>query len=209
MEQTTQQTKKVQEELMAKVKNDFKDQKPTDEAEIMRMATEAAKQFEDENKTMLERVWKAYDENGDNELDPEECKKLVREMLTEQQKFAPKLIDTMLDSSIQLSLDLLKGMNLSDEELKQATKAVKDQMAIVKAESRKAVADMTAALLRDSDNLSSSLFTKMDTDRSGKVSKEEFFENYAKASKEIVNVEDMMGKMSLGVGKMADRKSVV
>jgi hypothetical protein len=30
-----------------------------------------------------------------------------------------------------------------------------------------------------------------DTDKSGKVSKDEFFENYAKASKEIVNVEEV------------------
>mgnify|MGYP002388522839 CR=1 FL=1 len=86
------------------------------------MATEAAKQFETENKAMLERVWKACacihaascgtwrklercvadDKNNDNQLDTDECRQLVKEMLTEQQKFAPKLIDMMLDSSIQV-----------------------------------------------------------------------------------------------------------
>jgi hypothetical protein len=44
----------------------------------------------------------ADDKNNDGQLDPEECRALVKEMLTEQQKFAPKLIDMMLDSSIQV-----------------------------------------------------------------------------------------------------------
>lgn len=73
------------------------------------------------------RCWHAHahratatdDANNDNELDADECRKLVKEMLTEQQKFgkcsicceslsrhflraAPKLIDMMLDSSIQV-----------------------------------------------------------------------------------------------------------
>lgn len=44
----------------------------------------------------------ADDKNNDGQLDTDECRSLVKEMLTEQQKFAPKLIDMMLDSSIQV-----------------------------------------------------------------------------------------------------------
>jgi len=198
MEQTTAQTKKVQEELMTKVKSEFKENKTVDDAEIMKLAQEAAKQFDSQNKAMLERVWKAYDENGDESLDQEECKKLMREMLTEQQKFAPKIIEVMLDSSIQLSLDLLKSMNLEPDELKKATTAVKEQMQKIKSEQKNAVANMAKALLEQSDELSGKLFKQMDTDGNKQVSKEEFFANYDKATKEIVNMEAMMAKLSKG-----------
>jgi len=160
--------------------------------QLQKLAEEELKKFEGQRKSMFDKIFATYDTNKDNSLDAKETKTLMSECLKAQKSYLPTQIDSLLEVAIQIALDMAKSMGLTGNQLKAAEKEIRNQFAQVK---KKLVTSATLAMdkmIADSETLATTLFAKMDENKDGKISKEEFLRHYQKASSEVVNTQKML-----------------
>jgi len=161
-------------------------------ATLQKLAEEELKKFEGQRKTMFDKIFATYDTNKDNSLDHKETKALMAECLKAQKGYLPTQIESLLEVAIQIALDMARSMGLTGNQLKAAEKEIRTQFAHVK---KKLVTSATTAMdkmILDSETLATTLFAKMDENKDGKISKDEFLKHYQKASSEVVNTQKML-----------------
>jgi len=169
--------------------------------QLQKLAEEELKKFEGQRQNMFDKIFAAYDQNRDNTLDGKETKHLMQECLKAQKTYLPTQIDSLLEVAIQIALDMASSMGLTGNQLKAAEKEIRTQFATVK---KKLVVSATGAMdkmIQESDTLALTLFAKMDENKDGKITKEEFLKHYQKASSEVVNTQKMLQDLQQSISQ--------
>jgi len=154
--------------------------------QLQELAESELKKFEGQRKLMFEKIFKTYDANGDGTLDEKETKALMKECLNSQKSYLPATIDSIYSTALSAATAMLKG-SMTAQELKDTENLLKNKFANMK---KKVIANATKVMdgmIADSDNLATAFFAKMDENKDGKISREEFSKHYDKASGEVMN----------------------
>jgi len=188
LDEMASETAEVQKKVIQTIQDDIKERKQPDETKIKEMADEFAKKYEEDHLKMFSKIFKAYDANGDGCLDLAECKALMKESLKGQKEYIPEQVENLVNATVKSGIEIARMMNVNSELLEIDTKAIK----------KKAITGMTDVLdsmIKDSDTLAEKLFEKMDANKDGKVTNQEFMDNYRKASAELANMSEVMATM--------------
>jgi len=154
--------------------------------QLQELAESELKKFETQRKAMFDKIFSTYDANNDDSLDMKETKALMKECLSSQKTYLPSTIDSIYSTALSAATAMLKG-SMSAQELKDTENLLKNKFANMK---KKVIANANKVMdgmIADSDNLASAFFTKMDENKDGKISRDEFSKHYDKASGEVMN----------------------
>lgn len=155
-------------------------------ADLQKLAEAEMKKFENERKTMFDKIFATYDTNKDNALDLKETKALMKECLVAQKAFLPATIDSIYATALSAAMDIVKSQ-LKPAELKETEKQLAGKFVKMKKKVLDAANKVMDQMILDSDKLSGTFFAKMDANGDGSISREEFNTHYDQASGEVMN----------------------
>jgi len=185
----------VQRQVMADVKESLKAGQQPDISLLMKKAKLAVEAFVEDNRKLYEKIWDKYDENGDGELSKEECAKMTKESLLMQKKKLPLVMAGILDESIKITKELIQEMGGGDEDISQIESMFKEVKSTINIESGK----IMDGFLADSENMAAQLWTLMDVNKDGRVSKQEFLDNYTSAFQQMFNMNQLLQKFNIPI----------
>jgi len=204
-EQSTKEAAEVTRSVMAKVQDNMKQSAAqlttaaVDETKIKQMVEEESQKFDKQRSEMFEKIYKAYDVDKNGLLDQKECKQLVKECLISQKTFMPTQVNVLLETTIKSSVDTMKVMGVKGPDLEDAKKEITESIRAMKGKLVQAAEKLMEAMIKDAENLAMQLFTKLDTNKDGNVSKQEFLTGYHRASSEMFNMSQMMNQLRASV----------
>jgi len=139
--------------------------------------------------------------NKDNSLDNKETKALMKECLSSQKAYLPSTIDSIYSTALSAATAMLKG-SMTAAELKDTETLLKNKFTNMK---KKVIANANVVMdkmIADSDNLAQAFFVKMDENKDGKISREEFAKHYDKASGEVMNKQVLTTLIQQSLGSL-------
>jgi len=169
--------------------------------QLQELAESELKKFEGQRKSMFDKIFSTYDANKDNLLDQKETKSLMKECLTSQKAYLPSTIDSIYATALSAATAMLKA-SMTAQELKDTENLLKNKFANMK---KKVIANANKVMdgmIADSDKLATDFFKKMDENKDGKISREEFSKHYDKASGEVMNKQVLTTLIQQSLGSL-------
>jgi len=169
--------------------------------QLQDLAESELKKFEGQRKQMFEKIFSTYDANKDNSLDVKETKALMKECLTSQKAYLPATIDSIYSTALSAATAMLKA-SMTAQELKDTENLLRNKFANMK---KKVIANANKVMdgmITESDKLASDFFKKMDENKDGKISREEFSKHYDKASGEVMNKQVLTTLIQQSLGSL-------
>jgi len=154
--------------------------------QLQELAESELKKFEGQRKLMFGKIFATYDTNHDDSLDLKETKALMKECLMSQKSYLPATIDSIYATALSAATAMLKG-SMTPAELEATENLLKNKFTNMKKKVLARANKQMDGMIADSENLATQFFTKMDENKDGKISREEFSKHYDKASGEVMN----------------------
>jgi len=154
--------------------------------QLQELAESELKKFEAKRKEMFDKIFSTYDANGDGSLDMKETKSLMKECLTSQKAYLPATIDSIYSTALSAATAMLKG-SMSAVELQDTENLLKNKFTNMKKKVVGNANKVMDGMIGEADVLAEAFFKKMDENKDGKISRDEFSKHYDKASGEVMN----------------------
>jgi len=138
-------------------------------------------EFNKHNHTVFEEMFNKYDADGNGILDQKECELLTKEALLQQKKFVPKLVKGLMTAELNgiFNIASAQGQKFEESDREHYMKLLEESLKPMV----KHVQSYVDECISKHTEISDMLWKLMDTNSDGKVTKEEFVENFLKFSK--------------------------
>mmetsp|Transcript_12575 Transcript_12575/g.44020 ORF Transcript_12575/g.44020 Transcript_12575/m.44020 type:complete len:263 (-) Transcript_12575:36-824(-) len=150
-----------------------------------------AERYQSDMSKELEAVWAEYDRDGDGSLSPSENRTLVKAFLQKEHENVIPTLRSTLEQGMMMGMNV--GIAAAEETGEEAPDTnqfmdfVTRMLDAVFDEIKPAIDEIFEAMIADSDRLADEMFSGMDTNEDGRVSKDEFTSKFLKVSSSIIN----------------------